>query len=79
MSNRIVLLVTMEDTGEQTSPLDPPTVDAVQAEIQANLESVWPYTSVSIVNMASDIETHETYVPMCSICRTRGRHKHACE
>ena len=48
MSKRIVLLVTVGDTGEQTPPLDPPTVDAVRAEIQANLESVWPYASVSV-------------------------------
>ena len=48
MSKRIVLLVTLEDTGEQTPPLDPPTADAVRAEIQANLESVWPYASVSV-------------------------------
>ena len=70
MTNRIVLLVTLEDTGLQTPPLDPPTADAVRAEIRANLESVWPYASVSVEDVTE---------PLCSICRTRGRHNHACE
>ena len=48
MSKRIVLLVTLEDTGEQTPPLDPPTVDAVRAEIQANLESIWPSACILV-------------------------------
>ena len=57
MSKRIVLLVTVEDmtdyvegAGEQVPPLDPPTLDAVRAEIQANLESVWPYARVRVVD-----------------------------
>ena len=81
MSNRIVLLVTLEDTEAglqvawersiaQYPPLDPPSVDAVRAEIQSNLESVWPYAGVSVEDVTE---------PMCSICRTRGRHNHACE
>ena len=67
MSNRIILLVTLEDTGEQTPPLDPPTADAVRQEIQSNLESVWPYANISVslfppsLTAASDIETHEMY------------------
>ena len=88
--SRIVLLVTVEDTGAQTPPLDPPTADAVRSEIQSNLESVWPYArihvsqSLSALNMVSvfDLLTRRTETvtePLCSICRTRGRHNHACE
>lgn len=115
MSQRIVLLVTLEDTGEQTPPLDPPTIDAVRDEIQSNLESVWPYASVSVKNAevveksVDRLDDAATFIreeisesagqqwtyaaeelrallvfrdipePLCSICRTPGRHNHACE
>ena len=70
VSNRIVLLVTLGDTGKQTPPLDPPTAAAVCAEIHANLASVWPSARITVEDVAE---------PMCSICRIRGRHNHACE